>query len=142
MVSPCGVLTAICCELKFLQHTAFVLPVTQCMSKVICQCQAVSYRYIRMKNALPSVAYVHNTPCLMTANCRQCLIVRWCRENGRHNIGYELAWRALSSPNRAASQAVRQQCGNHLKSALQYVYQWQRGACDDPGDPFGGVSFR
>ncbi|KAL3152135.1 hypothetical protein ABBQ32_001233 [Trebouxia sp. C0010 RCD-2024] len=63
-------------------------------------------------------------------------------DDGRHNIGYELAWRALSSPNRAACPSVRQQCGNHLKSALQYVYQWQRGACDDPGDPSVGVSFR
>lgn len=68
--------------------------------------------------------------------------MHWCRENGRHNIAYELAWRALSNPNRAASQSVRRQCGNHLKSALQYVYQWQRGDCDDPGDPYGGMSFR
>lgn len=63
-------------------------------------------------------------------------------ENGCHNVAYELAWRALSNPNRAASQSVRRQCGHHLKSALQYVYQWQRGDCDDPGDPYGGMSFR
>lgn len=62
--------------------------------------------------------------------------------DGRHSIAYEAAWRAITSPNRAASLSVRQQCGNHLKSALQYMYQWQRGDCDDPGDPYGGISFR
>jgi len=44
-------------------------------------------------------------------------------QDGRHAVAYELAWRALEDPSRRASLPVRQQLGDHLKSAVSYALQ-------------------
>lgn len=36
-------------------------------------------------------------------------------------MAYELAWRTLTDPSRHASVPVRQQLGDHLKSAVSYA---------------------
>jgi len=44
-------------------------------------------------------------------------------QDGRHAVAYELAWRTLVDPSRRASLPVRQQLGDHLKSAVSYALQ-------------------
>ena len=42
-------------------------------------------------------------------------------QDGQHAVAYELGWRTLSDPSRRASLPVRQQLGDHLKSAVSYA---------------------
>lgn len=44
-------------------------------------------------------------------------------EDGRHALSYELSWRRLAAPKRAASRAVLSQLGDSLKSAIKYTFR-------------------
>ncbi|KAK9833542.1 hypothetical protein WJX81_003706 [Elliptochloris bilobata] len=47
-------------------------------------------------------------------------------QEGEHAVAYELAWRTLTDPSRRASLPVRQQLGDHLKSAVSYALHRDR----------------
>lgn len=53
-------------------------------------------------------------------------------EDGRHAVSYELGWRRLTDPGRAASRAVLGQLGDKLLSAVKYVHR---------GETFDSVAF-
>jgi outer membrane protein insertion porin family len=61
--------------------------------------------------------------------------------DGPHRGEYELAWRQLSDPTRAASTAVRQQLGHSLKSSLKHTYTHD-GRDAPTGMPTRGVAVR
>lgn len=51
------------------------------------------------------------------------LFCHLCSEDGRHALSYELGWRRLAAPKRAASRAVLSQLGDSLKSAVKYTFR-------------------
>ena len=53
---------------------------------------------------------------------------------------YDLAWRHLFDANHRASESVRKQLGDQLKSALSYTFR--RATLDDPNYPLHGWAFR
>lgn len=50
-------------------------------------------------------------------------VVTLASEDGRHALSYELGWRRLAAPKRAASRAVLSQLGDSLKSAIKYTFR-------------------
>ena len=60
------------------------------------------------------------------------MAVRWRRrDDGRHSLAYELGWRLLDNPTRAASRALRQHLGHSIKSSVAHVFR-----ADTFPDPF------
>ena len=63
-----------------------------------------------------------------------------CRQDRRHTLQYDLAWRTLQDDTARASPSVRSQLGDSLKSALSYTFR--TGAFDDPTFPLSGYGLR
>ncbi|KAK9830313.1 hypothetical protein WJX72_010954 [[Myrmecia] bisecta] len=62
-------------------------------------------------------------------------------DDGVHMLNYELAWRQITAdPANVASHHVRRQAGNHLKSALKYIFR--HTTFDDLDYPLTGYGFR
>ena len=62
------------------------------------------------------------------------------RQDRRHTLQYDLAWRTLNDDTMRASPSVRDQLGESLKSALTYTFR--TGAFDDPTFPLSGYGLR
>jgi hypothetical protein len=59
-----------------------------------------------------------------------------CRDDGRHVLAYELAWRRLVNPTCLASRPVVTQLGDQLKSAVSYTFK--TNTYDNPEEPTHG----
>ncbi len=64
----------------------------------------------------------------------------WHSADGTHGVTYDLAWRHLFDANHRASESVRKQLGDQLKSALSYTFR--RATLDDPSYPLHVWAFR
>ena len=63
-----------------------------------------------------------------------------CRQDRRHTLQYDLAWRTLVDDTMRASPSVREQLGDSLKSSLSYTFR--TGEFDDPTFPLRGYGLR